>query len=292
MNNSEFENIDTNKGDEFNSLKHSVRHKQKERRVRKKRRKVNRWKAFLRFVLTLILFYLVYKFFTLSGWYLPQDVYSNTNSNRVEVSNNNIVPDYYVKNAIKNVKVSKLPIFMTGIKPIQRELYKIPVFKKVYVRRYGFPARIQIIVFERSPIAIIKTSLSANTSAFFTSDGVIVLNQKYMRIRDNSSILKILTTKQSLQKDITVEKINEIREIVGEVEQHSQEKVEYIDMRNSNDIYVKIKTANIRLGMLDSTVYERIKRISTILPQISGLKNKIQYIDLSWDKVNYLKLKK
>ena len=178
-----------------------------------------------------------------------------------------------------------MPIFFMRVRGIQKELYKIPVFKKVYVRRYGMPARIQIIVFEREPIAIIKTDLKAKTSAFFTSDGVIILNQKYMNLADNPSILKILTTNQSLKKDITVERVNE-------VEKYSQEKVEYIDMRNPNDIFVKIKSANLRLGMSDSTINERIERISTILPQITGLKNKIEYVDLSWDKVNYLKLKK
>lgn len=63
-------------------------------------------------------------------------------------------------------------------------------------------------------------------------------------------------------------------------------------MRKPNDVFVKIQTTSIRLGTLDSTVYERIKRIYTILPQITNVDSQIQYIDLSWDKVNYLKMKK
>ena len=61
-------------------------------------------------------------------------------------------------------------------------------------------------------------------------------------------------------------------------------------MNDPNDAYVKIETTNIRLGVLDSTVFERIKRIYTILPQIDGVEGTIKYIDLSWDKVNYLKM--
>ena len=83
-----------------------------------------------------------------------------------------------------------------------------------------------------------------------------------------------------------------IEQIVKAVETYSNEKVEYIDMRKPNDVFVKIQTTSIRLGMLDSTVYERIKRIYTILPQIGDMGNQAKYIDLSWDKVNYLKLKK
>lgn len=292
MQNPEFESSNKQLREDYGSVKHSVRHKQKERKIRKKRKKVNRLKSFLSFLLTVLLMFLIYKFFALKGWYLPSNAFSDINSGRVTVSNNKIIPADYIKSAIKDVKVSRMPIFFVRVKGIQRELYKIPVFKKVYVRRYGFPARIQIIVFEREPIAIIKTDLNAKTSAFFTSDGVIILNHKYMKVDDNSSILKILTTNQSLKKDITVDRINEIRDIVNEVEKYSQEKVEYIDMRNPNDIFVRIKTANIRLGVSDSTINDRIKRISTILPQVAGLKSKIEYIDLSWDKVNYLKLKK
>ena len=82
-----------------------------------------------------------------------------------------------------------------------------------------------------------------------------------------------------------------MQKIANSVENYSGEKVEYIDYRKTNDVYIKIKSSNIRLGALDSTVFERIKRIYTILPQITNLKGKIRYIDLSWDKVNYIKLK-
>ena len=105
-------------------------------------------------------------------------------------------------------------------------------------------------------------------------------------------ILKIITTPKDLNKKKKKKKIQEIERVVKAVETYSNEKVEYIDIRKSNDVFVKIHTINIRLGVLDSTVYERIKRIYTILPQISNVDSRIKYIDLSWDKVNYLKLQK
>ena len=52
-------------------------------------------------------------------------------------------------------------------------------------------------------------------------------------------------------------------------------------MRQPNDIYVRIQSTNIRLGVLDSTVFERIKRLYTILPQINELDSHIKYIDLT-----------
>ncbi|MDE6139044.1 MAG: FtsQ-type POTRA domain-containing protein, partial [Candidatus Gastranaerophilales bacterium] len=158
MTDSDFHNTD--KQDEFSSVKHSVKYKQTERKIRKKRKKVNRLKAFLRFIVLLMLIFLTYEFFMLPGWYLSQDTFTNP-VNSIEIINNNIVPDYVINKSLKNIKVHKLPIFLMSVDPIKKELYKIPVMKNIYVRRYGFPARIQIIIRERTPIAIIKTDLKA-----------------------------------------------------------------------------------------------------------------------------------
>ena len=64
-----------------------------------------------------------------------------------------------------------------------------------------------------------------------------------------------------------------------------------MDYRNPNDLYVKINSINIRLGKTDDTIFKRIERIPSILPQVKDVKAKIKYLDLSWEKVNYLKLK-
>lgn len=293
MTESDLDKMDSNEEvqDEFSLVKHSVKHKRIERKIRKKRKHVNRLKGFLRFVVLVLLIFLTYEFVKLPGWYLPSDVFKTPGA-RVEVVNNKIIPTYVINNSLKDIKVEKRPIFLFEVSPLKQELFKIPVIKKVYVRRYGFPARIQIIVREREPIALVKTELNAKPAAFFTSDGILIHNKNYMNLSDYSSVLKILTSKSSLDKDMGVSKIRYIEKIVKDVETYSDEKVEYIDMRNPNDVYVKIKTTSIRLGTLDSTVFERIKRIYTILPQITEVDSQIKYIDLSWDKVNYLKLKK
>lgn len=294
MTEDELNNLDSNEElqDEFSLVKHSVKHKQTERKIRKKRKKINRIKGLLRFIVLLILLFLIYKFFTLSGWYLPEDTFQKAPDNRIEIINNKIVPDYVIKNSLKKLASPKLPIFLMKVEPVKKEIFKIPVIRNMYVRRYGFPARIQIIVRERTPIAVIKTDLKAKPVAFFTSDGILITNKHYMNLAESEPVLKILTTYANLNKDISVEKIRYIEKIVKAVETYSNEKVEYIDMRNKNDVYVKIQTTSIRLGTLDSSVFERIKRIYTILPQISDVDGQIRYIDLSWDNVNYLKLKK
>jgi len=291
MTQSNFDNYN-NLNDDFGAPKHSVKRKQTERKIRKKRKKINRLKSSLRFFTLILLIILSYQIFTLPQWYLKPDTFKKPDGNTIEVINNYIVPTSKIHKSLENIKVPKLPIFLMRVKPIKQELFKIPIIKNIYVRRYGFPARIQIIITERVPIAVIKNDMNSKAGAIFTSDGLLIQAKPYMIIPNNSSILKILTNTTNFRKDWSVKKVEEIEEIVKAIENYSNEKVEYIDMRNPNDVYVKIKTTSIRLGTLDSTVFERIKRIYTILPQIKDVDNQIRYIDLSWDKVNYLKMKK
>ena len=268
----------------------SVRRKQKERKIRKQRKKLRILKSLLRLLVFALLVFCMYEIVLFPQWYLKPDAFSKPDKELVTIVNNRLIPSSVLYDSIKNTKVKKIPIFLMSVKPIKKEIFKIPVVKNVFVRRYGFPARIQIIVRERVPVTVIKTDLKQKPIAFVTADGVLVLNQKYMEHAQSPDTLIILAKNPNFEKDWTVKRIEYISKIAKSVETYSQEKVEYVDMNTPNDAYVKIESTNIRLGVLDSTVFERIKRIYTILPQIDGVDGTIKYVDLSWDKVNYLKM--
>lgn len=74
------------------------------------------------------------------------------------------------------------------------------------------------------------------------------------------------------------------------MEQFSGQPVEYIDLRNPKDIYIKLPQVNVRLGELDYMALSRVRNISAILPQIKTLNKKIKYIDLRWEDTQYIKL--
>ena len=128
--------------------------------------------------------------------------------------------------------------------------------------------------------------------AFFTTDGTLI-GHEYLPFKAQYKTIKVLSygNKGDDYRKWDLAKIKEIQKIVKYVETYSKEQVEYVDFRNPNDVYVKIKTVNIRLGKLDNEVYKRIERIPSILPQVKPVEKKVKYLDLSWDKVNYLKLK-
>ena len=52
----------------------------------------------------------------------------------------------------------------------------------------------------------------------------------------------------------------------------------------------ELPEVNIRLGEVDETIFNGIKRLPSILPQIVNLDKKIKYLDLRWDNANYIKL--
>ena len=88
--------------------------------------------------------------------------------------------------------------------------------------------------------------------------------------------------------DIT--KINNFKKLATLIEKETGEEVEYIDYREPKDVYVKIPTANIRIGSINNTaIFEKIQRLPSLIPQVKMINKKVKYIDLRWDS-NYIKL--
>ena len=69
----------------------------------------------------------------------------------------------------------------------------------------------------------------------------------------------------------------------------ADEVVEYIDYRNPKDVYIKIPTVNIRLGELNPSIFNKIGRLPSLLPQVKMINKKVKYIDLRWES-SYIKL--
>ena len=84
-------------------------------------------------------------------------------------------------------------------------------------------------------------------------------------------------------------KVNNFKKLATIVELDTGEPVEYIDYRDPKDVYIKIPTANIRLGSFNVGTFDKLHRIPSLLPQVKMLNKKVKYIDLRWD-TNYIKL--
>lgn len=271
--------------------KRLVKKMQRKRQVRKGRRRQNTFRGFLCFIMNIILIFGLYYLVKLPQWYMSPNSFKNLGGSSVEIINNKIVPSYRIFAALKASNVPNAPIYMAKTDDIKKALMKLTPVEDVYIRRYAFPARMQIILREREPFIMISPDAKVSPIAFFTKDGKLI-GHEYLPLKNKYKTILVLSygNKGDDYRKWDVKKLNKLAKIAKYVETYSKEPVEYIDYRNPVDIYVKIKTVTIRLGKPDEGVYERIKRLQPILPEVKFVDSKVKYLDLSWEKVNYLKL--
>lgn len=262
-----------------------------ERKVRQTQMWLSRLRAFVRLCSIVILIALGNLLIKLPQWYLNSNVFNSPNNSYLEIFNNKIVPSYKILSALRRTDVPNVPIYRLNTDDIKNNILQLDPVEKVFIRRFWFPARLQIIIEEREPILTISPAPNVAPVAFFTKDGKLI-GRDYLPLDKSFKTVLVLSygTKGDDYRTWPLEKIQLIENIIKAVKLNSKEQIEYIDFRNPKDVYVKIKTVNIRLGDLDDTVFERIARISSILPQVKMLDKKIKYIDLRWKNTNYIKL--
>lgn len=262
-----------------------------ERKIRQSQMWLRRFQLFARMVMIIALILFGYKLLKLPQWYLSKNVFNSLDNPSLEILNNKIVPSYKILAALRRSEVPHKPIYRLETDEIKNNIMQLDPIENVYIRRFWFPARLQIIVEERVPIISISPALNVAPVAFFAKGGKLI-GRDYMPLPKSFKTVLVLSygAKGDDYRSWDNEKIKLIEKVAKSVEANSSERVEYIDYRNAKDVYVKVKTANIRLGTLDDTVFERINRIPSILPQIKTLDKKIKYVDLRWKNANYIKL--
>ena len=277
--------------DEFIDPKRLVNTVRKKRKLRKGRKRQSIFRKFFRFIMTIVLLCGFVYISKMPQWYLPKDSFKKVAGTSVEIINNSIVKPQMIFALLKNTEVPNVPIYMAKTEHIRKEIKKLPPVKEVYIRRYAFPARLQIILKERVPVITISPDLKVQPVAAFSDDGVI-MKKEFLPLDKNIKTILVLSygNKGDDYTKWNAAKIHQIEEMVNYIETYSKEKVEYVDMRNPFAVYVKIKTVNIRLGRLDENLYKRIDRLPSILPQVKLVDSKVKYLDLRWEKVFYLKL--
>lgn len=252
---------------------------------------LKRLKGFLRFCLVVFLLGFLYFSLRLSYWYLRPDAFNSVENQSLKIVNNKIVPSVNILRALRQHQVPALPIYLYDSNVLKEDILKLEPVEDVYIRRYWLPARLVVIVKELEPIITVYPDAEANPVAFFGKGGKLI-GRDYLPLDPSFKTIKVLSygSRGDDYRHWTPEKVALIEKIAITIEAYSKEKIEYIDFRNPSDVYVKLPEVNIRLGEIDDTVFERVKRIPSILPQIVNLDKKIKYIDLRWGKVNYVKL--
>lgn len=279
--------------DEILDGKKLVKRMQRSRQVRKGRKRQNAFRTFLCLVMNVLIILSLVYLTQMPQWYLDKNIFSVSDSGALEILNNKIVSTKKILAALKTVEVPEVPVYMAKTDNLKEKLLQFPPVEEVYIRRYAFPARLQIILREREPFISISPDAKVQPVAFFTKDGKLI-GREYLPLKPEFKTLLVLSygNKGDDYSKWDLKKLQKLDRIARYIEVYSKEPVEYIDLRNPEDVYVKIKSVNIRLGRLDEHVNERIERIPSILPEVQLMDTKIKYLDLRWKDTNYLKLDK
>lgn len=277
--------------EEINPVQRRIKHQQLRRKARRGEIALRRLYKFIRFLIILSIFYGVYRFTNLHYWDLPSDIYNNKNYNYVEILGNSLVKDEKILEKMKTVSFKYKKIYQINPATIETEIEKLVPIKRAYVRRYWFPARFVIMVEEVMPAITISPSETAPDIVAFSFDAELI-PREYLPLPDNSNAVKILSygTKGDDYEKWDGEKINSLYKLAKLLEEYSGEKVLYLDMRNPHNVFAQLESVKIRLGEVDVNVFERIKSVRNILPEVKHLEQKVKYIDLSWKKSKYIKL--
>ncbi|MBP7212415.1 hypothetical protein KBA27_06225 [bacterium] len=271
--------------------KRIVKKRRMERKLRHGQMWVSRFRGILRLVIILAMIFVGYRIINVKYWYLPANTFNSLDNKSLEIVNNKIVPSYKILGALRRSEVPHVPIYRMQTDDMKKQIMELEPVQDVFIRRFWLPARLQIIVQERVPVISISPSEKVPPIAFFTKDGKLI-GRDYLPLNKSFKTTLVISY-GSMGDDYRgwdINKIKLIQKIALAVEESSHEPVQYVDCRKPNDIYVKIPTANLRIGEIDDTMFSRIARISSILPQVKTLDKKIQYIDLRWKDANYIKL--
>ncbi len=228
----------------------------------------------------------------LPQWFINKELLATVDSSVVKIEGNLITPQYKIIDLIKQTELPHTQVFRLDTRELERNITQLQPVKKVYVRRYWFPARLNILVEERVPVFLIAPNLETEPISAITADGVFI-DREYMPIPPKFQATKILTygIGGDDYEQWDKKRVDEISKLIKTIEAYSKQDVKYIDLRNPKDVYVQMGEIMLRLGEINESIYNRTKWIATILPEAqSKYGRKIKYIDLRWEDARYIKL--
>lgn len=228
----------------------------------------------------------------LPQWFIDRDLLAVADSSVVMIEGNLITPKYKIIDLVKQTELPYTQIFRLDTRELERNIAQLQPIKKAYVRRYWFPARLNILVEERVPVFLIAPNLETEPISAITIDGVFI-DREYMPISPKFNATKILTygIAGDDYEQWDKKRVDEILKLIKTIEAYSKQDVKYVDLRNPKDVYVQIGDIMLRLGEINESIYNRTKWIATILPEAqSKYGSKIKYIDLRWEDARYIKL--
>jgi cell division septal protein FtsQ len=231
----------------------------------------------------------MFKLFTLPQWFLNPNIFKTYPNPSLVIEGNGILTPAKILTVLKPIKFKHKPLYLINTAPLQKALDKLSPVRKVYIRRFWMPARLEIVIEEKTPILSVALAPNSLDMAIIADDATII-GREFLPISN-----KLFPTYRIITKDDFFKwKPKQIKSLVvlsKIIESQAGEGLLYVDIRDPENVFAQTESVKIKVGDLSTTTKERIKRLGSIMPQIKGLKDKIDYIDLSWEKTTFIKLK-
>ncbi len=268
-------------------------------KVNKVKRLLNSRRVFLlrfRILLSLVMVvgicYCGIKVLRLPMWYIDQEKINQADPYILKISGNKITPKSKIIEMVHQVTLPDTQIFRLKTDELENKISTLQPIKKVYVRRFWFPARLNILIDERTPVFLLSPNLETEPNCVITADGAKI-NNEFLPFIDRSKTKRILTYGVTDGKDEVwnKKKVEEMISLVKAIESYSNQKVQYVDIRKQKDIYIMLQKYLIRFGQIDDSALSRAKWTASILPEAEKYSDKVKYIDLRWENSHYLRLK-
>jgi len=261
------------------------------RMIASNRAMLQRIRVLLSIFMIIAISYCALRVLKLPQWYIDTAKLSKADPSVLKIQGNLITPDYKIINMIRQTQLPYTQIFRLDTSELENNIAQLQPIKKVYVRRYWFPARLVIAVEERMPAFLLAPNLESEPNSALSSDGILI-DHDYLPLNPSIKAKKLLTYGVRNGHDEVWDKkrVDEILKLIKGVEGYSGMTVKYIDLRNQSDVFIMLDEYLIRFGEIDDTILARAKRIASIIPEAKKNAAKLKYIDLRWEDSCYLRL--
>lgn len=264
---------------------------QKRRNLRKTKIFMARSRFFLRILSIVLLIWIFKIIINLPQWYLNKNIFTYFPNDSVEIEGNKIVSSTQIYSELKNLKLPNKPVYLINTKPVEDKILELTPVKKVFIRRYWFPARLRIVLDERTPVLSVAPTQKVEPVAVFTSDDNVIkiIGREFLPLPASKETYKVITYDQFTGWKPS--QVQYITKFAFYIENATNQKLSYIDIRNPDDVFVQLSDVKLRIGRINgSMTFANIDKVLSVLPEALKIKSDIEYIDLRWDNVS-IKLK-
>ncbi len=253
-------------------------------RSRRQRKKVARRARFrrqmVRYMVLCLLLVLGWSGFTKLPWTLKHG------QDDILVHGNQVATVEQIRDSIASV--TKTPLYRVNPRQLEKQIVALKAVKHAFVRRYALPQpRIVVEVLEEFPWA------SFSQGPEQPVESVIAQSGRMIPIKDFPTINQpqlVFYGRPGMKMDHG--NVAQWAKWVAYISEQTGEPVEYVDLRNSNDVQIQNGDLHLKLGIADTSLTRRLGRLTSVLAAIQPMKSRLEYIDLSLDNNIPLKVSK